>query len=81
MGSHDIARSSDRDIKCLVDLLANFVTPLDTLYLYIVRIIHMCSAQYAYLSHTHTDCPIPAYSYGVYIHVWDNILSHNNYEL
>ena len=34
MGSHDIARPLDRDIKCLVDFLANFVTPLGSLYLY-----------------------------------------------
>ena len=32
MDSHDIARSSDRDIKHPVDLLANFVTPLGALY-------------------------------------------------
>ena len=34
MGSHDIAGSSDSDIKCPVDLLANLVIPLGAFYLY-----------------------------------------------
>ena len=44
MGSHDIARSSHRDIKRPIDLLANFVTPLGALYVPLQCIMCMHSS-------------------------------------